>query len=44
MVEKFGIISGKVSSEFPDLNHTGSPMMLVSLMIPKFAPCTSSGL
>ena len=38
MIEKFAIISGKVSSEFIDLNHTSKPMILVSLMIPKFAP------
>ena len=44
MIEKFDIVSGEVSSEFLDLNHTGKPMMLVSLMVPKFAPCPSSGL
>jgi hypothetical protein len=27
-----------VRSEFLDLNHTSKPMILVSLMIPKFAP------
>jgi hypothetical protein len=26
-----------VGSEFLDLNHTSKPMVLVSLMIPKFA-------
>jgi hypothetical protein len=31
MIEKFAIISGKVSSEFLDLNHTSEHMMLVSL-------------
>jgi len=42
MIEKFGIISGEVSSEFLDLNHTSKSMILVSLMIPKFAPEASS--
>jgi len=37
MIEKFAIIGGGVSSEFLDLNHTGKPIILVSLMIPKFA-------
>jgi hypothetical protein len=41
MIEKFAILSGKGSSEFLDLNHTGEPMFLVSLMIPKFAPDAS---
>ena len=44
MIEKFAIINGKVSSEFLDLNHTNKDMTLVSLMIPKFAPGTSSEL
>ena len=44
MIEKFAIISGKVSSEFLDLNQTSKHMLLVSLMIPKFAPCPSGGL
>ena len=45
MIEKFAIISGEGSSEFLDLNHTSEPMILVSLMIPKFAldPAASSG-
>ncbi len=38
MIEKFAIIGGKVPSEFLDLNHTSKSMILVSLMIPKFAP------
>ena len=44
MMEKFAIISGEVSSEFLDLNHTSKSMFLVFLMIPKFAPCPSSEL
>jgi hypothetical protein len=44
MIDKFAIISGEVSSEFLDLNHTSKAMILVSLMIPKFAPDTSSEL
>ncbi len=38
MIEKFAIVSGEVASEFFDLNHTRKSMLLVSLMIPKFAP------
>ncbi len=38
MIAKFAIMSGKVSSEFLDLNHTSKSLFLVSLMIPKFAP------
>jgi hypothetical protein len=38
MIAKFAIMSGKVSSEFLDLNHTTQSLILVSLMIPKFAP------
>jgi hypothetical protein len=38
MIEKFAIPSGQVLSEFLDLNHTSKSMVLVSLMIPKFAP------
>jgi hypothetical protein len=37
MIGKFAIIYGKVASEFLDLNHTSKSMILVSLMIPKFA-------
>ena len=45
MIEKFAIINGKGPSEFLDLNHTSKRMILVSLMIPKFAPepAASSG-
>jgi hypothetical protein len=38
MIEKFAIISSGGPSEFRDLNHTSKSMLLVSLMIPKFAP------
>ena len=38
MIEKFAIILGRVASEFLDLNRTSKSMILVSLMIPKFAP------
>jgi hypothetical protein len=38
MIEKFAGICGAVRSEFLDLNHTSNTMILVSLMIPKFAP------
>jgi hypothetical protein len=37
MIEKFATASGKAQSEFLDLNHTSKFMILVSLMIPKFA-------
>ena len=37
MIEKFAIIRGTVMSEFLDLNLTSEFMILVSLMIPKFA-------
>ena len=45
MIEKFAIVSGEVSSEFLDLNHTSKAMTLVSLMIPKFtlAPAANAG-
>jgi hypothetical protein len=36
MIEKFGITRG--ASEFLDLNHTSKSVILVSLLIPKFAP------
>ena len=42
MIEKFAITSGKGSSEFLDLNHTSKSVLLVSLLIPKFAPGSSS--
>jgi hypothetical protein len=38
MIEKFASISGVEPSEFLDLNHTSKSMLLVFLMIPKFAP------
>jgi hypothetical protein len=41
MIEKFAIPRGTVSSEFLDLNHTSKSMILVSLLIPKFAWDTS---
>jgi hypothetical protein len=37
MIEKFASVRGMVRSEFLDLNHTSKFMILVSLMIPKFA-------
>ena len=37
MIEKFAGVLGLVQSEFLDLNHTTKPVILVSLMIPKFA-------
>jgi len=37
MIEKFAGAYGKAASEFLDLNHTSKPMILVSLLIPKFA-------
>jgi len=41
MIEKFASSRGKVPSEFLDLNHTSKIMLLVSLLIPKFARDTS---
>jgi len=41
MIEKFAISNGSVGSEFLDLNHTSKTMLLVSLLIPKFARDTS---
>ena len=38
MIEKFACAGGKAVSEFLDLNHTSNSMILVSLMIPRFAP------
>ncbi len=38
MIEKFADAGCKVRSKFLDLNHTSNTMILVSLMIPKFAP------
>ena len=37
MIEKFANSRCMVESEFFDLNHTSKTMILVSLMIPKFA-------
>jgi len=37
MIEKFVRSRGTVWSEFLDLNHTSKFMILVSLLIPKFA-------
>ena len=41
MIEKFAGICRGVRSEFLDLNHTSKTMILVSLLIPKFARNTS---
>ena len=38
MIEKFAGVRGMILSEFLDLNHTSKSIILVSLMIPKFAP------
>ena len=38
MIEKFAGVRRLVRSELLDLNHTGKPMILVSLVIPKLAP------
>ena len=37
MIEKFAGARGLVRSEFIDLNHTSKALILVSLMIQKFA-------
>ena len=37
MIEKLAAIRGLVWNEFLDLNHTSKTLILVSLMIPKFA-------
>jgi hypothetical protein len=37
MIEKFAGVRGQGLSEFIDLNHTRKPMILVFLLIPKFA-------
>jgi hypothetical protein len=37
MIAKFAIIIGKVASEFLDLNRASKYVLLVSLMMPKFA-------
>ncbi len=41
MSKKFATSSGSASSEFLDLNHTSETVILVSLLIPKFARDTS---
>ena len=38
MIEKFAGTFGSAQSEFIDLNHTSKILILVSLLIPKFAP------
>jgi hypothetical protein len=43
MIEKFAGVRSLVGSEFLDLNHTSKFMILVSLMIPKFARDASGG-
>ena len=42
MIDKFARVSSLVRSEYLDLNHTSKSMILVSLMIPKFARDTGS--
>ncbi len=37
MIEKFAVARGTRLSEFLDLNHTTNSMILVSLLIAKFA-------
>jgi hypothetical protein len=37
MIKKFAIMSGLVRNEFLELNHTSQAMLLVTLLIPKFA-------
>ena len=44
MIAKFAIIIGQVTSEFRDLNRTSNYLLLVSLMMPKFALGSSCGL
>jgi len=41
MIEKFAASHGTVLSEFFDLNHSSKILILVSLLIPKFARDTS---
>ncbi len=41
MIEKFADARGYLVSEFLDLNHTSNSMILVSLVIPKFAGAVS---
>src|SRR5688572_31319472 len=44
MIEKFAGICRISRSEFLDLNHTSKIMILVSLLIPKFAPGQHRGM
>jgi hypothetical protein len=44
MIEKFAIILGTVASTFLDLNRTSKFMLIVSLVMPKFALGSSSEL
>lgn len=44
MIEKFAMPGGKAPSEFLDLNHTSKSVILVSLVIPKFASEPGRGL
>jgi len=37
MIEKFAMLGSEGTSEFLDLHHTSNSMILVSLMISKFA-------
>ncbi|HEY8248158.1 MAG TPA: hypothetical protein VIG38_12870 [Hyphomicrobium sp.] len=37
MIAKFAIIIGNVASEYRDLNRTSKSMLLLPLMMPKFA-------
>ncbi len=41
MIEKFATSLGTISSEFLDLNQASKTIILVSLLIPKFARDTS---
>jgi hypothetical protein len=42
MIEKFAGVCDMVVSEFLNLNHTSNTMILVSLVISKFAPKLAS--
>jgi len=41
MIERLASVLGTALSEFPDLKHTSNSMILVSLLIAKFAPKAS---
>jgi hypothetical protein len=43
MIEKFTRSRGSAPSEFLDLKHTSKSMMLVPLLLPKFARDTGFG-